>query len=94
MQDQKIHLFKVAPQYTRSTPSYLLLVREMADDILKKLEKKIASLQAGMRAKMMMKLLPPPSVLLKRYYKFEGDAAPVPAVSSLHYQVSRYDDIL
>ena len=64
------------PHAIQTTASYLLPVRRTVEDILKKLDEKIASPEADMRAKKLLKLFPPPNVQSRRYCKFKGDSAP------------------
>ena len=60
----------------QSTLSYLLLVGETVEDLLRDLDEKIASPQFSMRAKKLTKLLPPTSICMKKYYMFEGNTTP------------------
>ena len=64
------------PHAIQTTASYLVLVRRTVEDILKKLDGKIASPEADMMAKKLLKLFPPPNVQSRRYCKFKGDSAP------------------
>ena len=78
-QVQRIQSYKVVTHFAQDpqgTSSYQLPGGEMAEDILRNLEDKIASPQASMRTKELAKLLPLANLRSRKCYRFEGDTAP------------------